>query len=211
MSREPPPPYRKKEITSTRYYCFKLNQITYSLFDDKLNTAIFYGPVNSYNTVKNFLPKNSVIFNFILDKQFGLKAQIGDDKKKELIVEQNQKATDKRGGYVLQNYPKKTTSPKLLYFYIEVEPPTTIVLFDANIDTPVIYGDKQNVAFFINNKISKNAIIFYFKKDEELGLRHFLTYNPDKTTVEAALKKQIVEKRIKEVQNTPIIPEQKTS
>ena len=206
MSLERPPPYGKKEITSTRYYCFMLNQITYSLFDDKLNTAIFYGPVNTHNTVKKFLPKNSVIFYFILNKRLGLV----NSKKKELIVKQNQKDTGSRGGYRPANYPKKAAPTNLLYFYIEVEP-TISVLFDAGIDTPVIYGDKQNVAFFINNKISKNSIIFYFKKHEELGLRHIATYNPDKTTVKAESKKQIVEKRIKEVQDAPIIPEQKTS
>jgi hypothetical protein len=204
MSR--PPIYPKKVIAGKRYYRFRLNATTYSLFDDELNTAIFYGPLNSYNTVKNFLPKNSAIFYFMLDKRRGLKKE----KIEELIVEQNQKDTGKRGGYRPTNYPKKAAPTELLYFYIEVEP-TIFVLFDADIDTPVIYGDKQNVAFFINNKISKNAIIFYFKKDEKLGLRYIATYNPDKTTVEAASKKQIVEKRIKEVQNTPIIPEQKTS
>jgi hypothetical protein len=204
MSR--PPIYPKKVIAGKQYYRFRLNATTYSLFDDELNTAIFYGPLNSYNIVKKFLPKNSVIFYFMLDKRRGLKKE----KIEELIVEQNQKDTGKRGGHRPANYPKKAVPTELLYFYIEVEP-TIFVLFDADIDTPVIYGGKQNVAFFINNKISKNAIIFYFKKDKKLGLRYIATYNPVKTTVETSSKKQIVEKRIKEVQNAPIIPEQKTS
>jgi hypothetical protein len=204
MSR--PPTFPKKIHRQQTYYRFKLNETSYAFFDGDFDTAIFYGPLNSYNLVKRFLPKNSKIFYFKLDKTKGWIQNAPID----LITEQILQDNGQRGGFRTKNYPKKINDGVLLYFYIEVSP-TIISLFDNMLDTPVAHGDKQKIAFFINNKINPNSVIFYFKKDDKNGLRYIASYKPDNSSAETSTKKAVVEKVKKEIQQSPVVPEKETA
>lgn len=198
MSR--PPVYPKIIDDKPRtFYRFKINNTTYSLFDDELNTSVVYGPINSYDNVKNFIPENSKIFYFTIDKNHGW----AKEKKTEIVTEQIKQDNKKRGGYRPVNYPKKINADVLLYFHYEISP-TIFALFDVMMDTPVIYGSKQQTALFINNAINPRSIIYYFNKNDDIGLKYKATYRPDKTTATSTEKKIVIERVKEKLKQKPI-------
>lgn len=198
MSR--PPVYPKIINNKPRmFYRFKINSTTYSLFDDELNTAIFYGPINSFNIVKDFLPKNSKIFYFTIDKNRGWTKE----KKTEIITERRKQDNNQRGGNRPPKYPKKTGDDTFLYFYYEISP-AIFALFDVMMDTPIVYGSKQSTALFINNAINPSSIIYYFNKDDSIGLKYKMAYRPDKTAASSSDKKIVTERAEEELEQKPI-------
>lgn len=56
---------------------------------------------------------------------------------------------------------KKLNQKEKIFHYIEISP-TNVILFDSDIDIPLIDGSKVKVANFIRNKLNKNVRINYY-------------------------------------------------
>ena len=88
-------------------------------------------------------------------------------------------------------YPKKIDPKEVLYYHFKIDP-TTYVLFDSELNTPIIYGSYNLVSATVTN-LPKTAKIFYFEIDTRTGWKWKQTFTPTKKTVSDAGKKAAVE------------------
>jgi len=89
-----PLPYPKKiDPKEKLYYHYKIDAVTYSLFDSELNTPIAYGSQNFVGAVIRNLPPTCTIFYYEVDKMTGWKMKHRYNPQKETVETQDAKKT----------------------------------------------------------------------------------------------------------------------
>jgi len=72
---------------------------------------------------------------------------------------------------------KKVNPKESLFHYIEIDP-STYVLFDSELDIPIIRGSKNVVGLTITN-LRKNVVIHYYKLKQG-QIHHSMSYGQKK-------------------------------
>lgn len=89
-------------------------------------------------------------------------------------------------------YPKKIDIKETVYYQFKIDA-STFVLFDSEMNTPIVYGSFNMVGATIV-KLPKTVTIFYFEVNGREGWKMKRSYNPAKETVSEEDKKKDVER-----------------
>jgi len=92
-----PTPYPKKINPKERvYHHFKINAVSYALFDSEMTTPIAYGSFNFIASVISNLPKTCTIFYFEIDNRTGWRMKRTYNPNKETVSELDKKTAVER-------------------------------------------------------------------------------------------------------------------
>ena len=194
-----PPPFPKKpDETEKLYYYFQISASKYTLFDSELNTAIACGSIKIIGSYICKLPKTATVLYYKLDAVRGWK------KTKSTIIRPKIDSEEKLVPIASQrptSYPKKPNNSDVIFHYFKIGP--TYVVFDSDMDTPVVYGNKLDVDATIV-KLPKYVTIFYYESDttpesasdSNTGWKLKRKYKPNKETEEdKTARDRITEKK----------------
>jgi len=155
-----PPPFPKKPDEAEKlYYYFQISASKYTLFDSGLDTAIACGSLKIMGDYIRQLPKAAVVLYYELDQVRGWKKT-----KSKIVVTTNDSRTQMRliASSRPQTYPKRSEKFETIFHYFKINP--EYVVFDSDIDTPIVYGNKLEVDSVVV-KLPKYVTIFYYESD----------------------------------------------
>lgn len=149
------------------YHCFKLSDVYYALFDEKVDMPIAIESLPIIKTVG--LPLNSYIFYYEMHDGYFQKPP--------------EKLIDIKGNAHHQKPPlrfRKLDNKQLFYHHFKISPVLS-VLFDDQFDMPIVHGSNQKVQATIS-QIKREATIFYYKEDVTLkpSFKLYMTYRGKK-------------------------------
>lgn len=160
----------EKDIDPSEFYLFNTIDDNVSLFDASMDYPIRYGKINTITPIlsyyKNKLKNQFRLYQFSTDDKVGFKKDFSPEK----IIESN--ISFPAIGFPTfpnRKFISKTKIRDLVYYHFRINP-TTHILFDSEMDSPIQYGSKLNVTSQYG-LMPKNSTVFYFEKDRFNGFK----------------------------------------
>jgi hypothetical protein len=157
-----------KKPAPSYFHCFKLNDSSYVLFDNKLDMPLLIGSIAVIKSIK--LPTNHFVFFYKTNPKLYFQKAV-------------EKLIDITGENAKIKPPlrfKKIDDTMIIYHHFKINPAVS-ALFDVEMNIPIMYGSNQKIQMMLN-KINKSSTILYYKEDVMLkkSYKYFMQYNGKK-------------------------------